>query len=397
MRTFLKYFLFLTVIISFGCHKKDDVPATEPISTSTTSSFSTINNPEMEPFVSHFSNQLKKTMNSYNLASMEFKEAIEKFLSNPDQMTLAEAKSKWKEIYAHFEQAILYESISSDKDSRHYIDSWPMMPGYIDSIEGFPNSGIVNDVTLEISKSNLRHQHGLTFSGEVSVGFHAIEFMLWGTSLNQNESSLEDDINSPDKKPLNNKQNVDKQNPQEIFLQRYQPVTEWDQDELDISQHSNNRRRKYLNTVTNLLTNDIEDSITRIKSQWQLNPGAGFALNTIYLQIGKIRSDLNSPDSRHFLETTFSQVLHNNLIQQSYIVINLLKTLPAPKDPNVNNGLNILPVFIAELETTLKELEKTPKENELLDKLDFTLSQMESLLFGILDDSEFQVTNNDKQ
>ena len=142
---------------------------------------------------------------------------------------------------------------------------------------------------------------------------------------------------------------------------------------------------------------DVQDPHkTRIKTQWQSRPRADLALKTIYMQTGKIRSDLNNPETRPFLESTFSKTMHNDLIQQAYIIIDLLKALPGSEKSDSNIALNNLPDLINETETTLKELEKEPKEKGLLDKLDFILSQMESLIFGLLEDTEPRLKNNNK-
>ena len=60
------------------------------------------------------------------------------------------------------------------------IYSTPILPGYVDYLVQYPNSGIVNDITLALSEQSLRDQQGLTDSGEISIGFEVIAFILMG-------------------------------------------------------------------------------------------------------------------------------------------------------------------------------------------------------------------------
>ena len=60
------------------------------------------------------------------------------------------------------------------------IYSTPILPGYVDYLLQYPNSGIVNDITLALSEQSLRGQQGLTDNGEVSIGFEVIAFILMG-------------------------------------------------------------------------------------------------------------------------------------------------------------------------------------------------------------------------
>jgi putative iron-regulated protein len=60
------------------------------------------------------------------------------------------------------------------------VYSTPILPGYVDYLLQYPNSGIVNDITLALSEQTLRDQQGLTDSGEISIGFEVIAFILMG-------------------------------------------------------------------------------------------------------------------------------------------------------------------------------------------------------------------------
>ena len=56
------------------------------------------------------------------------------------------------------------------------IEAWPISPGFVDSIENYPYSGIVNDSTIEITPDVLKAQHMITDPSEISLGFHVLEY-----------------------------------------------------------------------------------------------------------------------------------------------------------------------------------------------------------------------------
>ena len=56
------------------------------------------------------------------------------------------------------------------------IDAWPLLPGFIDNLPGYPHTGIVNDMTLPMTSEVLRAQHQITDTAEVALGFHVIEY-----------------------------------------------------------------------------------------------------------------------------------------------------------------------------------------------------------------------------
>ena len=72
------------------------------------------------------------------------------------------------------------------------VNAWPLDEAYIDYVEGDPDAGIVNnpgdfpaiDADLIVS---LNEEGG---EENVSTGWHAIEFLLWGQDLNDDSPGL---------------------------------------------------------------------------------------------------------------------------------------------------------------------------------------------------------------
>ncbi len=116
--------------------------------------------------------------------------AIDDFLGDPSEQKLDDAKQAWldaRDIYGATEVFRFYGGpIDSEDDGvEGLVNAWPLDEAYIDYVEGAPDSGIVNDPsgypTIDASVLVDANENG----GEtnISTGWHAIEFLLWGQDL----------------------------------------------------------------------------------------------------------------------------------------------------------------------------------------------------------------------
>lgn len=115
-------------------------------------------------------------------------EAIQVLLDRPDKDSLDAARLAWHrshDAYAEFE---LFTTLSESNpglfgslpDYDFAIEAWPIQPGYLDYFDVYTHSGIVNDIAMPLTAEALRRQHGFTDPSDVSLGFHALEYLLWG-------------------------------------------------------------------------------------------------------------------------------------------------------------------------------------------------------------------------
>ena len=130
---------------------------------------------------------------SRSLASAQAMDAaIDNFLAEPSQVRLDAAKRAWllarddygvTEIYRFYEGPIDNE----ENGPEGLINAWPMDESYVDYVGGDANAGIINmpeeyptiDADLLVS---LNEEGG---EENISTGWHAIEFLLWGQDLNE--------------------------------------------------------------------------------------------------------------------------------------------------------------------------------------------------------------------
>ena len=181
------------------------------------------------------------------------------FLQAPSASSLVDAQQSWQQAYSaflHF-RVFGYLPITDPVEWRKQridaastwllLDSWPITGGYIDHVPGYPRSGIVNDLTLEISPPVLLRQHGFSSEYDVSLGFHALDFLLRGGEQARQWHDF-------------------------ALRERTKPVASDEPPQSDSDHHESvagvthqDRRRDYLAISTGLLLTHIE----RLHRRWQ--------------------------------------------------------------------------------------------------------------------------------
>jgi putative iron-regulated protein len=66
------------------------------------------------------------------------------------------------------------------------INAWPVNEAYIDSVQGDPSAGLINAADVPITRATLIERNARDDEADVTTGFHAIEFLLWGQDTSAN-------------------------------------------------------------------------------------------------------------------------------------------------------------------------------------------------------------------
>src|SRR5690554_440609 len=220
---------------------------------------------------SAFSSYLElKVYSDVSLATHKAQELDAKlsaFLYSTTEDTLADAQSAWRSAYDAYLSALIYSRLPindppewlkkgiSQQQTLLLIDSWPIEGGYIDYVDGYPFSGIVNDLALPLTADSLISQHGFADPSYVSLGFHALEFMLWGedgqrspkdflAKDNTASAVINDDILKDDSKTL-------------TVNERHDLV------------QNHHRRRQYVQ----LVSDQLQKNLQRLQSRWEPSNG----------------------------------------------------------------------------------------------------------------------------
>ena len=136
---------------------------------------------------------------SQSLASaQEMDAAIDTFLANPTPATLEAAKRAWlraRDDYGPTEVLRFYGGpIDNEEDGPEgLLNAWPMDEAYVDYVDGDASAGIINDPSIAINAATLVSLNEEGGEANVSTGWHAIEFLLWGQDM---------DANGPGARPL---------------------------------------------------------------------------------------------------------------------------------------------------------------------------------------------------
>jgi uncharacterized iron-regulated protein len=172
-------------------------------------------------------------------------QAIDALLADSSEANLELARQAWLAAHSAYERRLLHQYYvgqfaSSDPGLQlqaldYSINHWPVLPGYVDSVPDFAGSGIVNDMTVLLTAESLRQIHGQFDLSEAALGFHVLEFLLWG---------------------------ADPQLPQSAsaFAVTNRLSEEQLEDGLSRDQLPNNRRRRYLKLLVDLLYADFQQN-----------------------------------------------------------------------------------------------------------------------------------------
>ncbi len=120
------------------------------------------------------------------LSAVELDTAINAFVADPSEETLQNAKDAWlaaREPYGQTEAFRFYGGPIDDAEGPEgLINAWPLDEAYIDYVDGQPEAGIINDVENypDLTAELLAELNEQGSEENISVGFHAIEFLLWG-------------------------------------------------------------------------------------------------------------------------------------------------------------------------------------------------------------------------
>lgn len=171
----------------------------------------------------------------------DLKAAVDAFLANPDVLTLSAAQDAWlaaREPYGQTEGYRFYDGpIDNPTDGPEgRINSWPLDEAFIDYVDGDADAGIINhpETFPTLSAQIIKDENENGAEENISTGYHAIEFLLWGQDF---------DDAGPGQRP---------------FTDYVVGGTNQNQE----------RRKQYLSIVTDVLVEDLES----VEEQWE--PGA---------------------------------------------------------------------------------------------------------------------------
>lgn len=229
---------------------------------------------------SRFIDKGQHAINTLAGSARQLNTATDEFLQNSSTERLQALQQQWLKTHYDWHRAAIYLRVGELRPdllpglagSCANIHQQQIQAGYLDNIEGYPGSGLVNDINMPITAENLRQQHQRFDAEEVTTGLNAMEFELWYRSIKDFDA----------KATPSRAQGIEK------------------------NQLPQQRRRALLALLSELLIEDIQ----QLNSSWpttvgRINTPDAISINQLYrrLAITELRFLLNSLKTPH---TAFS-------------------------------------------------------------------------------------------
>jgi len=250
LRIFLA--LLLTSVVLAGCDRtppdttsQKSQPATETEATE----------PASEEWPQALLQEAQRAHRALQEATEQLAQAVGLFLAEPGDDSLQAARDAWRHAHQAYKAVEVYQSLNltpvetapSPQFQVHHslssrLDLHPLEPGYLDAVEGYPYSGLVFAESVPITPESLNEQHQFSDTAYVVLGFHPVEFLLWGENRNQQSHRSWHDFERQSQEPSSQ---ADDQGPAKL------------------------RRRQLLSIITNQLAQDIGI----LCQAWQLPEG----------------------------------------------------------------------------------------------------------------------------
>lgn len=120
-------------------------------------------------------------------AATALRNAVVAFNARPSAEALTGARRAWlnaREFYGQTEAFRFYGGpIDNDNGPEGRLNAWPMDESYVDAVAGQPQAGLINNRKQPITAKALSALNEKGGEENIATGWHAIEFMLWGQDL----------------------------------------------------------------------------------------------------------------------------------------------------------------------------------------------------------------------
>ncbi len=193
---------------------------------------------EVQPYIEGYAGLVYATYKDSRVEAEAMQAAIATLLDQPNDNILKAARDAWvqaRQSYLQTEAFRFYEGPidfvnpeTGEEGPEGRINAWTMNETFIDYVRDKPDSGFINNPELAIDLETILENDQSNDEADVTTGWHAIEFLLWGQDFNDE---------GPGQRPASD------------FV---------------ADQGNNNRRRDYLQLVTQQLVDDL----TFLEQEW---------------------------------------------------------------------------------------------------------------------------------
>ncbi len=332
MSIFRPVFIASFALSLFACQVQTTVVTPTPASSST--ALAVNSQAELSRgFINHYAQNVYLTYQDALTQAQALQTAVNTLSTTPSEANLKAAREAWlsaRKPYGQSEGFRFYDGPVDDANGPEgMLNAWPMDEVYVDYVEGQADAGIINRVEQypEINQKLLRGLNEVGGDKNISTGYHAIEFLLWGQDLTADAGAGQ------------------------------RPFT-------DYSTAANAKRRgTYLKTVTQMLVEDLQSLVTAWAPAQAGNYRANFQTMDSKLALAKIlkgigtlsASELSSErlatpldiGDREEEHSCFSDNTHNDVLYNATSIQNVIMGTYQPTSGEASTGTRFLDLLKA--------------------------------------------------
>jgi putative iron-regulated protein len=118
----------------------------------------------------------------------ELRQANAALVAAPSAANQTAAQQAWRAAREPYLQSEVFRFYDGPIDNAEdgvegFINAWPLDEQHIDYVQEEPEAGIVNDPSVVIDADTLMQRNESPTETDISTGYHAIEFLLWGQDV----------------------------------------------------------------------------------------------------------------------------------------------------------------------------------------------------------------------
>jgi putative iron-regulated protein len=145
------------------------------------------------PVVQAYAAEVQRAYQRSRDSAIVLRGAIRELLASPDAAHLAAAREQWiaarrfyllTEAFRYYDGPIDQAATDTRAEGPEArLNAWPLNEAVIDYVEGDAKAGLVNALDVPITRDSILERDQVTDEADVTTGWHAIEFLLWGQDL----------------------------------------------------------------------------------------------------------------------------------------------------------------------------------------------------------------------
>lgn len=194
---FFRWPLCLIALLTLSACGTEDADTSSPAATTpphqTPQEASAVTTLHSNATVKRFLSEAKAAFVQARNAGAQLSEKTRTFIQSPTEDNMAILRDQWLRSHDAWANTSLFRNIALHDPALYQtqtaptvihpvtirLDQFPLLPGYLDEVQNYPKTGLIHS-DLPLTFEALNREHQFSDPAYVAIGFHAMEFMLWG-------------------------------------------------------------------------------------------------------------------------------------------------------------------------------------------------------------------------